>query len=199
MSAIERTNISYQKVQSPQVDVNFINLYKDGSLSFSDGDEIQEVNDKNETFIAKSKVSYGKIESPNLDTQDIFISNGGALVFKDGIDGTIIESHTAETGYAYGEFMPITFSNGMIYDIGELSNETDMSDITFTGGGRFIQTCEVWFTTPATLPTTYKWPKNTYWIDSPTGAAPTLIASKNYRIVFRQEPTKIIASVAYLY
>ena len=87
----------------------------------------------------------------------------------------------------------------MVYDIGELSDNTNLYDVNFTASANFVQTCEVWFRTPSTVPTRYKWPKNTYWIDSPTGAAPTFIASKNYRIVFRQEPTKIIASIAYLY
>jgi hypothetical protein len=62
-----------------------------------------------------------------------------------------------------------------------------------------VQTCELWFRTSATPSTKHKWPTGIYWIDSATGAAPTLLASKNYRLVFRQEPNKIIASIAYLY
>jgi hypothetical protein len=97
--------------------------------------------------------------------------------------------------------MPVNFENGVCYDIGVISNTTDLSNVKFTGEGRLVQTCELWFTTSATPPTAHKWPYGTelYWIDSATGAAPTLLASKNYRLVFRREPNKIIASIAYLY
>jgi hypothetical protein len=128
---------------------------------------------------------------------DVLISNG-ILTFEDLIDGTVIERSGA-SGYQYIEGVPTSFNNGICYDIGEISNSTNLSAITFSAEGRLVQTCELWFTTPATVPTTHQWPKNIYWIDSATGAAPTLIASKNYRIVFRQEPNKIIASIAYLY
>lgn len=94
--------------------------------------------------------------------------------------------------------MPTSFNNGVCYDIGEISDTTDLSNVRFSSEN-LVQTCEVWFTTPATVPTNYKWPTDLYWIDSATGAAPTLIASKNYRIVFRREPKKVIASIAYLY
>jgi hypothetical protein len=95
--------------------------------------------------------------------------------------------------------MPTSFENGVCYDIGTISNTTNLSNVKFTAEGRLVQTCELWFKTPATVPTTHKWPTNIYWIDSANGSAPTLIASKNYRLVFRQEPNKIIASIAYLY
>ena len=128
---------------------------------------------------------------------DIVISNG-TLTFEDLIDGTIVERSGA-SGYQYIEGMPTSFENGVCYDIGEISNTTNLSNVKFTAEGRLVQTCELWFTTPATPPTSHQWPIGIYWIDSATGAAPTLIASKNYRLVFRQEPNKIIASIAYLY
>ena len=128
---------------------------------------------------------------------DIFVANG-VITFEDLIDGTVVERSGA-SGYQYVEGIPTKFNNGVCYDIGTISNTTDLSAITFSAEGRLVQTCELWFTTPATVPTTHKWPANIYWIDSATGAAPTLIASKNYRLVFRQEPNKIIASIAYLY
>lgn len=129
--------------------------------------------------------------------EDIIVTNG-IITFEDLIDGTVIERSGA-SGYRYVEGMPASFNNGVCYDIGEISNTTNLSNVTFSGKGRLVQTCELWFTTPATVPTTHQWPANIYWIDSANGAAPTLIASKNYRIVFRQEPNKIIASIAYLY
>ena len=137
------------------------------------------------------------------DKQTIITENGiridkGILTFNDPVDGTVITASGA-SGYQYIEGMPASFNNGICYDIGEISNSTDLSNVTFSAAGRLVQTCELWFKTPATVPTTHQWPKNIYWIDSATGAAPTLIASKNYRLVFRQEPNKIIASIAYLY
>lgn len=129
---------------------------------------------------------------------NVLISNG-ELTFADLIDGTVIEPNGA-SGYRYVQGIPTNFNNGICYDIGEITNETDLSNITFSSTtGELVQTCELWFTTSATPPTTHKWPTNIYWIDSATGAAPTLLASKNYRIVFRNEPNKIIASIAYLY
>lgn len=141
-----------------------------------------ETNTFNQTIVAK---------------ENIFVSNG-AIAFEDLIDGTVIERSGA-SGYQYVEGMPTSFNNGVCYDIGEISSTTDLSNVKFTAEGRLVQTCELWFKTTATVPTTHKWPTNIYWIDSATGAAPTLIASKNYRLVFRREPNKIIASIAYLY
>ena len=152
------------------------------------------------SLTSKSNISYQKIESPQINTNNLLVDSNGALTFVDSVDGTVIdyENHSA-TGYQYVERMPISFENGVCYDIGEISDTTDLSNVKFTAEGRLVQTCELWFKTPATVPTTHKWPTNIYWIDSATGAAPTLIASKNYRLVFRQEPNKIIASIAYLY
>lgn len=127
---------------------------------------------------------------------DILITNG-ALTFEDLIEGTVVERSGA-SGYQYVEGMPTSFNNGVCYDIGEISSTTDLSNVKFSSE-KLVQTCELWFRTPATVPTGYKWPADLYWIDSATGAAPTLIASKNYRLVFRREPNKLIASIAYLY
>lgn len=147
--------------------------------------------------IIKSNISYQKVQTPQVDANNVLVSDGGCIAFQDGIDGTVIERNGA-SGYRYNQEVPITFENGVCYDIGTISNETNLSNVTFTSEN-LIQTCEVWFRTSATLPTTHQWPANTYWIDSATGTAPTLLANKNYRIVFRREPNKIIASIAYLY
>ena len=147
--------------------------------------------------IIKSNISYQKVQTPQVDANNVLVSDGGYIAFQDGIDGTIIERNGA-SGYRYNQEVPITFENGVCYDIGTITNETNLSNVTFTSEN-LVQTCEIWFKTPATAPTAHKWPKETYWIDSATGAAPTLIANKNYRLVFRREPNKIIASIAYLY
>ena len=147
--------------------------------------------------ITKSNISYQKVQTPQVDANTVLVSDGGYIAFQDGIDGTIIERSGA-SGYRYLQQVPIRLENGVCYDIGTITNETNLSNVTFTSEN-LIQTCEIWFRTSATLPTTHQWPANTYWIDSANGTAPTLIANKNYRIVFRREPNKIIASIAYLY
>lgn len=150
--------------------------------------------------ITKSNFTKGKVETPVINTNNIVVDGSGMIIFTDDVTGTIIDSENpVATGYRYTNVFPITFNNGFCYDIGVISDSTDLSGVTFSAHGRLIQTCELWFRTPSTAPTTHKWPKNTYWIDNATGAAPTLLASKNYRIVLRQEPTKIIASIAYMY
>lgn len=148
------------------------------------------------SLVSKTEISYSKAQSPLVKGNNVLVS-GGAVIFEDLIDGTVIDASGA-TGYLYVKEMPITFENGVCYDIGTITDETNLSNVTFTSEN-LIQTCEVWFQTPATPPTTHQWPANTYWIDSATGAAPTLIANKNYRLVFRREPNKIIASIAYIY
>lgn len=130
---------------------------------------------------------------------NILISDG-VLTFEDTIDGTVADTiNPSASGYRYIPEIPSSFDNGVCYDIGEISDLTDLSSVRFSAEGRLVQTCELWFTTSATPSTKHKWPTGIYWIDSATGAAPTLLASKNYRLVFRQEPNKIIASIAYLY
>lgn len=198
MSAIVKTGISYQKIETPQVDANFINVSATGSLSFNDAGA-QTSNNLTEGFVGKSKITKDKVETPTVNVTEVSIADGGLLTFRDSIDGTVMQTETISSGYRYVQTIPKVFTNGVCYDIGELSDTTNLCHVSFSAEGRLVQTCELWFTTPATLPTNYKWPNNTYWIDSPTGAAPTLIASKNYRVVFRQQPTKIIASIAYVY
>lgn len=130
---------------------------------------------------------------------NVLISDG-VLTFEDTIDGTVVDTKNPNiSGYCYIPGIPGSFNNGGCYDIGEISDLTDLSSVRFSAEGRLVQTCELWFTTSATPSTKHKWPTGMYWIDSATGTAPTLIGSKNYRIVLRREPNKIIASIAYLY
>lgn len=148
----------------------------------------------------KTNLSFQKVSSPNIETNNIKIDGNGLLSFEDTIDGTVIDTiNPNASGYRHIPGIPGSFDNGVCYDIGEISDLTDLSSVRFSAEGRLVQTCELWFRTSATPSTKHKWPTGIYWIDSATGAAPTLLASKNYRLVFRQEPNKIIASIAYLY
>lgn len=162
--------------------------------------DVSELQSKNYVYTDAENVfsSANTFEAP-IHTNNIVV-NGGSLTFTDVIDGTVFDTENpVASGYRYVEGIPTSFNNGICYDIGEISDTTNLKNITFSANGRLIQTCEVWFTTPTTVPTNHQWPANTYWIDNAAGAAPTLLASKNYRIVFRQEPKKVIASIAYLY
>lgn len=151
------------------------------------------------SLTSKSNISYQKVESPQVNTNNILVDGMGILTFTDDIEGTIIDTENNNaTGYRYVEGTPSEFNNGICYDIGEITSTTDLSNVRFNSN-TLVQTCELWFTTPSTVPTGYQWPSDLYWIDSATGTAPTLIASKHYRIVFRREPNKVIASIAYLY
>jgi len=164
------------------------------------------------SLISKSILYKQKIETPQVNTNNIFVEGNGSLTFTDSangngslivtdsVNGTVFDTENPmASGYYYTEGIPSVFNNGVCYDIGEISDTTNLKNITFSANGRLIQTCELWFTTPAPAPINHQWPDNTYWIDSATGAAPILLPSKNYRIVFRQEPKKIIASIAYMY
>ena len=167
-------------------------IHENGNLTFFDDGVVTTGED-----ITKSNISYQKVQAPQVDANTVLVSDGGYIAFQDGIDGTVVE-RSGVSGYRYLQQIPTVLENGICYDIGTISNNTDLSNITFTSE-HLIQTCEIWFKTSATPSTTHKWPNGTFWIDSATGVAPTLLASKNYRIVFRREPNKIIASIAYVY
>ena len=176
---------------------NAISLNEKSVLNMGESDDRYAQLHENNTFTANN--TFEKTINANDGAHvigDVFVSEG-VLTFEDLIDGTVVERSGA-SGYQYVEGMPVNFENGVCYDIGTITNETNLSNVTFTSE-ILVQTCELWFTTPATPPTAHQWPTNTYWIDSATGAAPTLLANKNYRIVFRREPNKIIASIAYIY
>lgn len=198
----------------PEIGVRSDELVEYSGLTLSH----KNINLKKIDFLSEAQTRFAQRDTDNtfegnntfnhtiFAKEDIIVTNG-VLTFEDTTDGTVIitpdgtltESSVGASGYRYVPMMPTAFENGVCYDIGEITNETNFYEIGFTGKGKLVQTCEIWFTTSATPPTTHQWPKNIWWIDSATGAAPTLIASKNYRIVFRREPNKIIASIAYIY
>ena len=175
-----------------------------GDLSDSLGEletTVTELGEKNYAYTDAENT----FSTPNTFNDQVTVNNNvlisdGVLTFEDTIDGTVADTiNPSASGYRYIQEIPSSFDNGVCYDIGEISDLTDLSSVRFSAEGRLVQTCELWFRTSATPSTKHKWPTGIYWIDSNTGAAPTLLASKNYRLVFRQEPNKIIASIAYLY
>ena len=89
MSAIVKTGISYQKIETPQVDANFINVSATGSLSFNDAGA-QTSNNLTEGFVGKSKITKDKVETPTVNVTEVSIADGGLLTFRDSIDGTVM-------------------------------------------------------------------------------------------------------------
>ena len=164
---------------------------------------VAELGEKNYAYTdTENTFSNANTFNDQVTVNNNVLISDGVLTFEDTIDGTVIDIiNPNASGYRYVPGIPSSFDNGVCYDIGEISDLTDLTSVRFSVEGRLVQTCELWFTTPATPPTAHKWPYGTdlYWIDSATGAAPTLLASKNYRLVFRREPNKIIASIAYIY
>lgn len=151
------------------------------------------------TFEEKVQLENGATANNNINVEsgNIIVNKEGVLTFSDP-DGTVISSNGI-SGYQYIESVPTSFTNGAIYELGLVEGSLDLFAINFDGiDDRLVQTCEVWFMTGATVPT-ITWPSGTYWIDKANGIAPTLIANMTYRIVFRNEIIRTVASVGYCY
>lgn len=153
----------------------------------------------NNTFEQEVQLENGATANNNINVEsgNIIVNKEGVLTFSDP-DGTVISSNGV-SGYQYIELVPTSFTNGAIYELGLVEGSLDLSAIQFDGiEDKLVQTCEVWFRTGSTLPT-ITWPTGTYWIDAKNGVAPTLIANMTYRIVFRNEIIRTVASVGYCY
>ena len=153
----------------------------------------------NNTFEQEVQLENGATASNNINVEsgNIIVNKEGVLTFSDP-DGAVISSNGV-SGYQYIELVPTSFTNGAIYELGLVEGSLNLSAIQFDGiEDKLVQTCEVWFKTGSTLPT-ITWPTGTYWIDKANGVAPTLIANMTYRIVFRNEIIRTVASVGYCY
>ena len=153
----------------------------------------------NNTFEQEVQLENGATANNNINVEsgNIIVNKEGVLTFSDP-DGTVISSNGV-SGYQYIELVPTSFTNGAIYELGLVEGSLNLSAIQFDGiEDKLVQTCEVWFRTGSTLPT-ITWPTGTYWIDKANGVAPTLIANMTYRIVFRNEIIRTVASVGYCY
>lgn len=212
MSTIFKTRISQQEVQAPSISAEYIvgdnlnvssiqnetsqidNAYiKSLSALDVDGTDIKSQNLNTENLAVTNDVNAGK--NVLVTSGNVFVAKGGTVSFID--DGEIIDENNAN-GFPVFSGVPRILNNGTIYDLGQLSGDTDLSIIEFNGTNAMVQTCEIWFSTGAE---TYNviWPSDTFWIDSATGAPPELYSHMNYRIVLRKEINKIVANVAYYY
>jgi len=130
-----------------------------------------------------------------IDNGNIIINKAGTISFLD--DGEIEVSSSA-SGILYLPGIPQILDNNRVYDVGEITEDTDLSGMEFRGGDVVIQTCEIWFTTGATL-YNITWPEEVYWIDTTNAKAPTWVVNMNYRIALRKEINKWVASISYCY
>lgn len=134
-------------------------------------------------------------DSINVLGGNIYISKNSEITFLDDGEVTIT---SGASGYPIYNGIPFIVSNGAIYNIGTLESDTNLSAITFDGDETLVQSCEIWFTTGATI-YNITWPENVYWIDYDNGSMPTLLPNMKYRIVLRREIDDIIASISHYY
>lgn len=91
--------------------------------------------------------------------------------------------------------MPSTLQAGHIYDLGQLTENTDFSALKLNETAN-CQTIELWFSTGSSVPT-ITWPANGVWVNS---EEPLLSLSTAYRFALRREPNgNLIINLAYEY
>ena len=88
----------------------------------------------------------------------------------------------------------------VVYDLGVLKENKDLSGIRFADISTHVQTCEIWFETGDTT-YTVTWPSASIWPDEIGGIAPTgLSANTAYRYAVRREPNgPFVIAKAYSY
>lgn len=75
----------------------------------------------------------------------------------------------------------------VVYDLGLLTENKDLSGIHFANISTHVQTCEIWFKTSETV-YTVTWPSDSIWPDEIGGIAPTALQSNTaYRYAVRRE------------
>lgn len=88
----------------------------------------------------------------------------------------------------------LTFEPGHILDLGTLTTDTDLSDLSFAESTN-VQTAELWFTTGDPAPV-ITWPADLAWATP----QPAISGATAYRFALRREPSgKLIINLAYEY
>ena len=126
---------------------------------------------------------------------NVYVNKNSSITFLD--DGEVTINNGA-SGYLYERGIPEVLDNGRVYDLGVITQDTDLSSVIFNGDDTIIQTCEIWFTT-ADISYNITWPEGTIWIDYEDGSMPSLYSNMKYRISVRNEITDIVASISYTY
>lgn len=159
-------------------------------------------------------LSYAKKDEANIFTEtntfdngvisnnNVLVTGGNILLNKNCSIKFLDDGEVTITGGASGypiiNGIPTSISNSIIYNVGLISADTDLSGMVFDGDETIVQSCEVWFTTGDTI-YNITWPTGTYWIDYDGGAMPTLHTNTKYRIVLRKEIDDLIASISHSY
>ena len=134
-------------------------------------------------------------DSINVQGGNLYVSKNSKITYFD--DGEVTIENGA-SGYPVYNIIPTIVSNGAIYNVGVIESDLNLSGITFDGDNTLVQSCEIWFTTGATI-YNITWPDNVYWIDYDNGLMPTLLPNIKYRIVLRREIDDVIASISHYY
>ena len=212
MSTIFKTRISQQEVQTPTLSTDTV--VTDNFITSSIQSESVASENINATIVQGVEIIANDLSTENIAIsndlsvgQDVIVSSGNVLVGRKGIvsfvdDGEEVDENGA-SGFPIYNGVPEVLNNSTVYNIGEIDKDIDLSNIRFGGNDNMVQTCEIWFSTPAdtarSVGDTYEitWPENVVWLDSTDGNAPAIVKGTEYRIVLRKENEQIVASIAY--
>lgn len=103
-------------------------------------------------------------------------------------------------GQPYFFDIPTEMMCDVVYDLGVLTEDKDLSNIKFASISTHVQTCEIWFETGTTAYNVV-WPTDAIWIDEINYAQPGRPRINTaYRYAVRCEPSgKLIISKSYSY
>lgn len=153
------------------------------------------------TVIANSQLIYKGQELSNSFAKTIgdneFV---GSQIITGDITITEDSSATGFPGQLYFFDTPSEMMCDVVYDLGVLKENKDLSGIRFAEISTHVQTCEIWFETGETV-YTVTWSTDSIWPDEIGGIAPTALQPNTaYRYAVRREPngTFVIAK-AYSY
>lgn len=143
-------------------------------------------------FTSPDLANYAKLDADNIFTGNQTIT-GELTVTEDS-------ESSGFPGQPYFFDTPSEMLCDVVYDLGILTENKDLSNVKFADISTHVQTCEIWFETSETV-YTVTWPATSIWPDEIGGIAPAgLMINTAYRYAVRREPngTFVIAK-AYSY
>lgn len=211
MSTIFKTRISQQEVQTPVVYTSSI-ATEELNANHLHGETIESPEVWAETLNANKVLAANSLNfetvTDNLTVHndvdargDVLVSSGNVLVAKGGAvsfvdDGEVVDENGA-SGFPVLSGIPYVLNNSTIYNLGEITEDVDLSAIHFSGNDKMVQTCEIWFSIGDEAHDIY-WPENMLWLDSTDGNAPAIVVRTEYRVAIRKEENgSMVASIAY--
>ncbi len=126
-------------------------------------------------------------------SRSVYVSDSAAVISL--LFGNFTENSTTDVPQPYhADSQPAILQAGHVYDLGVLSNDTDLTGLMFSAK-EHVQTAELWLSIGNTE-LTIIWPTNAIW---PNGE-PVLRANTAYRFALRREPNaNLIINLAYEY